>query len=172
MHSKEFLDWLRLYRHDLMNDLQLVQGYASMGKHDKSKEKLNNLIERLNRERKLQTLNAPEFVRWLLTINLEENHLALSFTVEGDSNESVIFNDIEMKNDGEQLVRKINSYLSEFDQYIVHVIIKHQENWQVIYEWPKQLEQHDSLMEAIHHMTNCQEINQTEEMIQFVFHYR
>lgn len=58
----DVLQLLRVYRHDLLNQLQLVDGYAGMGQHDVSREKLQVLINQLKNERILQTIQAPQFV--------------------------------------------------------------------------------------------------------------
>ncbi|MBY7143263.1 Spo0B domain-containing protein [Virgibacillus sp. NKC19-3] len=69
MRADEVVQVLQYYRHDLMNHLQIVQGYLSMKKVDKAEAKLKETLDYYNEERKLMSLNAPMFMLWLLQFN-------------------------------------------------------------------------------------------------------
>src|SRR5690625_449462 len=92
-----------MYRHDLMNDLQLIQGYASMGKNDKSNEKLKQFIHKLNMERQLQTLDAPEFTLWLIKLKLFERNILCTLSVSATDAPISSFDQI-MRGDGVTIV--------------------------------------------------------------------
>ncbi|GGB28297.1 hypothetical protein F3157_00730 [Virgibacillus dakarensis] len=81
MGEKEMVDLLRLYRHDLMNDLQIVQGYASMGKLDKVKTKIAECMDRFYEERKLMSLGAPKFALWLIQVNSIHANIRLTYYI-------------------------------------------------------------------------------------------
>lgn len=63
------MDILRYYRHDVMNDLQIVQAYSSMGKLEKVEEKIAAYMVHFDEERKLMNLNAPNLALWLIPFN-------------------------------------------------------------------------------------------------------
>ncbi|QKY69573.1 Spo0B domain-containing protein [Lentibacillus sp. CBA3610] len=65
MEEKEVIQLLRHYRHDLMNHLQIVQGYLSMGKMEKAQKKLTNYMQLLQEEGKLVNMHAPAFVFYI-----------------------------------------------------------------------------------------------------------
>lgn len=66
MRDSDVIQMLRHYRHDLMNHLQIVQGYLSMGKTDKVQNKLKDYMGELHEEGKLVNLNAPMFALYIL----------------------------------------------------------------------------------------------------------
>ncbi|WP_067727287.1 Spo0B domain-containing protein [Oceanobacillus damuensis] len=80
--STEIVQMLQHYRHDLMNRLQIVQGYLSMGKAEKAEEKLNEALHYYNEERKLMSLNVPEFMLWILKFNSNFNNFRLNYTIQ------------------------------------------------------------------------------------------
>lgn len=51
MDEKETVRIIQKYRHDLMNRLQIVSGYLTMGKADKAKMNLDNVLEYYEEER-------------------------------------------------------------------------------------------------------------------------
>ncbi|MFS0672933.1 Spo0B domain-containing protein [Ornithinibacillus sp. 179-J 7C1 HS] len=85
MDIKDVIHLLRLQRHDLMNDLQIVHGYLSMGKNDKVKNKINKIIEEFNRERLLMNINCPNFALWLIQVNLQHNHIQFTYDIHTKS---------------------------------------------------------------------------------------
>ncbi|HHW56902.1 MAG TPA: hypothetical protein GXX15_04355 [Clostridia bacterium] len=61
------LEYMRKRRHELLNDLQVVLGYAQLGKMDKVIEYLHVTIDHLNNEREIfNSENAEEFIRNIL----------------------------------------------------------------------------------------------------------
>ncbi|WP_085991791.1 Spo0B domain-containing protein [Oceanobacillus senegalensis] len=77
----EVVRLLQHYRHDLMNRLQLVQGYLSMGKTEKAASKMNELFSYLNEERKLIGLEAPNFILWLIQFNHSYKNFRMAYTI-------------------------------------------------------------------------------------------
>ncbi|WP_181349710.1 Spo0B domain-containing protein [Thalassobacillus sp. CUG 92003] len=82
--SEDIIHLLRHKRHDWMNHLQLVQGYAAMGKQDEVVDKVKSLIAEAEQERKLLNANAPHFTLWLLSFNWYHDNYRLSYTVDKD----------------------------------------------------------------------------------------
>jgi len=61
------VDYIKRSRHELLNDLQVVLGYAQLGKLDKVIESLHIAIDHLNRERDIfNSENAEEIIKNIL----------------------------------------------------------------------------------------------------------
>ncbi|WP_158234673.1 Spo0B domain-containing protein [Lentibacillus sediminis] len=86
MKETEVLKLLTYYRHDLMNQLQVVQGYAMMGKMEKTQAKLHDVISHYQEERQLMALKAPAFILWLLQFNHNSQNLRLDYHIRTEKN--------------------------------------------------------------------------------------
>ncbi|MFC0299868.1 Spo0B domain-containing protein [Virgibacillus soli] len=73
MDSNDVLRLVQGFRHDLMNQLQIMQGYATMGQSEKVQQKIDNLVQMYIEERKLFQLNTPSFTLWLMQLNWHQN---------------------------------------------------------------------------------------------------
>ncbi|GEL77462.1 Spo0B domain-containing protein [Tenuibacillus multivorans] len=128
----EVLQLIRLYRHDLMNDLQLVHGYASMKQYDVSMDKLNHLIAKLSEERTLQTIDAPQFVYWLIKFKLEHKEVTLEFELDEDK-QSVEPYDQELVTDAEALINTLRHELGSLEGLHIRIEIKYDHQWHIKY---------------------------------------
>lgn len=81
MEEKEAMDILRYYRHDVMNDLQIVQAYSSMGKLEMVEEKIATYLVHFDEERKLMNLNAPNLALWLIPFNSKHPNFRLTYAI-------------------------------------------------------------------------------------------
>ncbi|MCT2537965.1 sporulation initiation phosphotransferase B [Aquibacillus koreensis] len=90
MKEEETVNILRHYRHDWMNQVQLLMGYASMGKLDKVQDKLRESVESAERERKLQNLNIPRTTIWLMSFNWHYDNFRIEYNVETEDKEQSI----------------------------------------------------------------------------------
>ncbi|MFC7060765.1 Spo0B domain-containing protein [Halobacillus seohaensis] len=108
MNDKDIIHILRHKRHDWMNQLQLVDGYASMGKMDRMKEQLDKIITDAEQERRLLNSSAYHFSIWLLTFNWENQQCRLSY---------VINEDIDLSRHDEQLVAYANQTLDILNEH-------------------------------------------------------
>ncbi|UJL44960.1 Spo0B domain-containing protein [Virgibacillus sp. NKC19-16] len=81
MKPDEVVQVLQHYRHDLMNHLQIVQGYLSMKKPDKAEAKLKETLDYYNEERKLMGLNAPMFMLWLIQFNSRFKNWRINYQI-------------------------------------------------------------------------------------------
>lgn len=106
MKDFEVIQLLQHYRHDLLNKLQLVQGYLSMGKTNKVEEKLEELFSFLNEERKLTGLRTPRLALWLIQFNHIYENFRITYTI-----------DIENQN-LEHLDEILTTKCNEFMQYV------------------------------------------------------
>lgn len=167
LETSEVLELLRMYRHDLMNDLQLIQGYASMGKYEVSNEKLNQFIHKLKNERRLQSLDAPNFVLWLIKLKLFSREFNVTFDVQF-SDEQIKQFDIQMKEDGERLVQLLKEQIGQSFQSIpLHIKIKYAEGWNIIYDIENNLVQLNELQ-----FNNFSQINKKQNHYEVVFIYK
>ncbi|MGP4061577.1 Spo0B domain-containing protein [Halobacillus sp. H74] len=69
MDEKEIIALLRHKRHDWMNQIQLIQGYASLGNQDRLMVQIEEVKEEAEEERKLLNSDAEQFPLWLFTFN-------------------------------------------------------------------------------------------------------
>ncbi|HLS07559.1 Spo0B domain-containing protein [Lentibacillus sp.] len=81
MEEKDVIQLLRHYRHDLMNHLQIVQGYLSMGNTEKAQTKLKTYMEQLQEESKLVNLNAPAFALYIQQFNFLHTNFRLTYHI-------------------------------------------------------------------------------------------
>ncbi|MCP3025547.1 Spo0B domain-containing protein [Halobacillus sp. A5] len=110
MESHEVLHILRHKRHDWMNQIQLVHGYASMGKMDRVKEHLYQIIEHSEQERRLLNSGADHFSLWLLTFNWNHSHYQLSYLIEKD---------VDLSSHDDQLISYAGRVLTKMDEHRV-----------------------------------------------------
>lgn len=94
MEKKEAMDILRYYRHDVMNDLQIVQAYSSMGKLEKVEEKIATYMVHFDEEQKLMNLNAPNFALWLIPFNSTHPNFRFTYAIQ---DEKIDLSDIDDK---------------------------------------------------------------------------
>lgn len=97
MAEKEMMELLCTYRHDVMNDLQVVQGYASMGKIDRVQTKLAEWMDHLYEERKLMSLNIPKFALWLIQFNSIHATIRLSYDIHMENGNLYMLDDTLLK---------------------------------------------------------------------------
>ncbi|MGN8645646.1 Spo0B domain-containing protein [Gracilibacillus sp. HCP3S3_G5_2] len=123
MKEQDVVEMLRHYRHDWLNDLQLILGYAQMGKLDKIQSKINEVIERSNQERGLDRLNIPKTMVWLYQLNWRSETFQLHFQSFVD-NQPVIIDDEALLAKIQKIFQILPSYQKEYEEYIGTLIFK------------------------------------------------
>lgn len=113
--NEEVIKLLQYYRHDLMNHIQVIKGYLSMGNTDKVNDKLDGLIQDFDKERILMNLYVPNFSLWILTFNSTYENIRLSYHLDD------IRNSLEDKD--EFLVRISNQFMEVIQKYIDPTIL-------------------------------------------------
>ncbi|WP_337019051.1 Spo0B domain-containing protein [Oceanobacillus massiliensis] len=121
--SDDTIRVLQHYRHDLMNRLQIVQGYLGMGKADKAEDKLSETLRHYNEERKLMSLNMPAFMLWIIGFNHSYENFRLTYKINSEHRD----------------LRNLDSILLERCQYIVG-ICKDVLDSQILYDTKLELE--------------------------------
>src|SRR5699024_5790445 len=82
MEEKDVVVLLQNQRHDMLNHLQIIQGYLSMGNTEKVKDKMETWLDYFNEERKLFNLNAPLFALWIMQFNHMYTNARLTYKVQ------------------------------------------------------------------------------------------
>ncbi|CQR46976.1 Sporulation initiation phosphotransferase B [Paraliobacillus sp. PM-2] len=86
MKEEEVIKLLRYYRHDWMNDLQIIMGYAQMGKLDKVQEKIDLAVTQAEEDRKLQSIPLPKTALQLLQLKWYYQNFQINYWISVDNN--------------------------------------------------------------------------------------
>ncbi|MEC3882616.1 sporulation initiation phosphotransferase [Halobacillus litoralis] len=84
MEEKEIIELLRHKRHDWMNQIQLLQGYATLGKQDRLLSQMEEIKEEAEEERKLLNSHSLHFSLWLLSFNWVHKTYRLRYFIRGE----------------------------------------------------------------------------------------
>lgn len=116
MGAREVVEILRYYQHDLLNELQIVQGYASMGNLDKLQTKLDACIDGYREERQLINLNMPQFTLWAIRMNHSSKNINLCYHIHVE-NIDLYDMDQELYTSATHIVQQINELGHETELY-------------------------------------------------------
>lgn len=124
VEQKEVMNLLRYYRHDIMNDLQIVHAYTSMGKLEKVKEKLATYMEHFDEERKLMNLNAPALTLWLIPFNSIHPNYRFTYAIR---TENIDISEIDEKitEHCKSCVNYFQKYTSEKELYEGEIVLEY-----------------------------------------------
>ncbi|WP_084599572.1 Spo0B domain-containing protein [Pontibacillus chungwhensis] len=109
MKVDEVENLLRHYRHDWMNQLQLVYGYATMDKMELVKEKLQHIIAVSREESKLMSLKAPRFSLWVVQFREHYNQFHMTYHVDSS---------LDLSAFDQSLVHSLNQLMSHLKQHV------------------------------------------------------
>ncbi|MCA0969946.1 Spo0B domain-containing protein [Halobacillus litoralis] len=82
MGEEEIITLLRHKRHDWMNQIQLIQGYASLGKQDRLLDQISQVKDEAEQERRLLNSRSPAFTLWLMSFNYELEQFRLTYELK------------------------------------------------------------------------------------------
>ncbi|MFD0588284.1 Spo0B domain-containing protein [Paenibacillus sp. GCM10027627] len=99
---------LNHHRHDWMNDLQVLFGYARMGKLDRTIQYVERICERMAAETAIAKLGTPSLISFIQSFRTLTNSLALQVDIKGELNLSELSLDGEAV--AETLIHTINAY--------------------------------------------------------------
>lgn len=163
MDEQDVMQLLRYYQHDLLNELQIIQGYASMNKIDKVKEKIVACVDVYNKERQLMYLNSPKFALWIIQAQHNQKNIRISYDIQlGQIDLSSVDQDIF--DIGTCIVEHIKQHGREFSLYELHIeMCSGPDKANVIVYWQitGELDDVESLQEKLNHnfpqiLTNIQ----------------
>ncbi|GAA0601561.1 hypothetical protein GCM10009001_17940 [Virgibacillus siamensis] len=120
MHEEDVVNILRHYRHDLMNHLQIVQGYLSMDKPEKAKSKMEKLMKLLEEEHKLVNLNLPKFALCLLQFNTNYQNFRLEYQIHTNRQDLRLLDNILVEQ-CQQVMAKAVDAADEMELYTVNL---------------------------------------------------
>ena len=127
MDEKEVVNVLRHYRHDLMNDLQIVYGYLSMGNIESVQKKLSDCLAHYNEERKLMSLGAPKFALWIIRFNSIFNSFHLSYQIHTENKQ---LHDIDklLVERGTAIMNRIRAFCSAAELFEINLKLEERSN--------------------------------------------
>lgn len=133
MEEKKVMELLRYYRHDIMNDLQVVHAYAKLEKVDKVQEKIAGYMIHFDEERKLMSLHAPNLALWLIPFNSIHPNFRLTYTIRS---EGLDISDLDQKFVGDCLfciewLEKITDEKELYEGVFVFEYLPHIEQIQI-----------------------------------------
>jgi hypothetical protein len=79
---RAFLHTVSLHRHDLINDIQLLQSYAQLGKIEKVRECIDMIRDKAAQETVLFHLGIPRLVYFLYRVSAEQRPFRLELELE------------------------------------------------------------------------------------------
>ncbi len=121
--EEEAIELLRHYRHDWMNQVQLLLGYASMGKMDKVQEKLKENVALMDQERKITNLRIPKTALWVINFNTQYENFRLTYRVEEESVD-LSDHDDRLHNQLQQAMNVFHSFGDPYELYHGQLFIK------------------------------------------------
>ncbi|WP_025027399.1 Spo0B domain-containing protein [Caldalkalibacillus mannanilyticus] len=82
--KQEFIEYLKHYRHDWLNHIQIIKGYLSLGKMDQAQKFLDSVIVNSHYESKISQLGDVDLSYFLLTYNWTQEKIMLDIEIEDD----------------------------------------------------------------------------------------
>ncbi|MFD1065380.1 Spo0B domain-containing protein [Oceanobacillus locisalsi] len=128
MGEEETVRLIQKYRHDLMNRLQIVSGYLSMGSADKAKYHLDNTLQFYEEERKLMRLNADTFIIWVLQFQDVYPSFTLTYHVDLLESAETSINEQKLLLTCEKLLAVLSEAAEEFHVYDLFLYIEERES--------------------------------------------
>ncbi len=107
----ELIRTLNRHRHDWMNDVQVLFGYAKLQKYDKMLEHVEKIKEKMARESSMSKLGVPSFIYFLLTFRNKNDAFILDFRNDRGLNLSAL------PVDGEQITELVRNIVSVFQTH-------------------------------------------------------
>ncbi|WP_182200467.1 Spo0B domain-containing protein [Paraliobacillus salinarum] len=116
MDEQEVMKLLRHYRHDWMNELQIILGYAQMGKLDKVEEKIKSSVEIAEKERELQRLPLPKTALRIIQLKCYYENFRIDFLIQQEGTISA---------DDDQLVTQLDQLMNYFVEHSIKTTLYH-----------------------------------------------
>jgi stage 0 sporulation protein B (sporulation initiation phosphotransferase) len=85
-NQRQMIELISHYRHDWMNEIQLLFGYVSLKKYDKLDACMDKIRSKVLQESSIAKLGIPSLVAFFVSFRLYYNALALELETEEDIN--------------------------------------------------------------------------------------
>ncbi|SFF52469.1 stage 0 sporulation protein B (sporulation initiation phosphotransferase) [Halobacillus alkaliphilus] len=115
MDDKEIITLLRHKRHDWMNQIQLLQGYASLGKQERLFEQIDDIKEEAENERRILNSDAVAFPIWLISFNWKYDYYRIKYSLSEEVDLSR--HDQKLTAYGERMIELMNDYRVDDELY-------------------------------------------------------
>ncbi|QDP40736.1 Spo0B domain-containing protein [Radiobacillus deserti] len=148
--EEKIVELLSFYRHDWLNDLQLLMGYASMGKMDKVRDKIEAAIEAAKMERRISNLNMSKTALWVISFNWYHSNFRLTFSVFKDYGNLSMF-DESIHKQAVEFVQVLERCSDEMEMYEGTFLIQpfNEERTEVILSFQGKFSEEESLRSAL-----------------------
>ncbi len=113
------LKMLQYYRHDLLNEIQLLHGYLQIGNIEQVDQMMASLISNLNEESKLLNLDSRKLILWVIMFNHAHTQIRLTYSINTDS--SIKHLDSLIVKDLEKYINVIEKAIKNSDFYTIHL---------------------------------------------------
>lgn len=114
MNERDVIQLLRHYRHDWSNDIQVIMGYAQMGKLDKVQEKLAQVSNKLEDEQRLQNTPFPKSILTMMKLNVQLEQFQLNPDVIVEKDFSFI---------DDKLARHLQQVFMTFSEHAIELVL-------------------------------------------------
>jgi len=164
LKERDVVEMLRHYRHDWLNDLQLILGYAQLGKLDKVEQKITDIMERSEQERGFDQLHIPKSTIWLYQLNWRSESFYLHFQSLVDEY-PIIIDDEALLAHIQEIFHILPFYQMEYKQYngmFMLKKIKHQIHIYITFD--NQWNNIDTLQEKLEDLSFIQNVTVDEQL--------
>ena len=160
MKVNEVTNLLSHYRHDWMNQLQVLHGYASMGKMEKVQEKLQDIIQESQEESKLMKLQSPHFALWVIRFNMEYDQFRLTYDIQTQHNLAQY--DQTLLVNSQNVMHILNDFVSPLKLYMVTLVVSGQDKPEVTISFDGEIEKHQNLLERLEEQPFLKDVQAVE----------
>lgn len=160
MKVNEVTDLLSHYRHDWMNQLQILHGYASMGKVDKVQEKLQGVIQEAHEESKLMKLQSPHFALWVIQFNTQFKQFRLTYNIERQHNLASYDQDLMVNS--QKVVHIFKEFINPLKLYMVTLTISGQDKPEIMLSFEGEVDNEEGLLGQLEDQSYLEDVQAVE----------
>lgn len=81
-NKQTLLDFIKKYRHDWLNEIQIVKGYLTLGKVDDAQKHMEQIIFKALDESRISQIGDPDLAYELITYNWRQDMVKLHYEIE------------------------------------------------------------------------------------------
>ncbi len=160
MKVNEVTNLLSHYRHDWMNQLQILHGYASMGKMEKVQEKLQGIIQDSQEESKLMKLQSPHFALWVIRFNTQYDQFRLTYSIQSQHN--LEQHDQALMQNSQNVMNIFEEFINSLKLYMVTLVVSGQDKPEVTLSVDGELDKHKDLLGRLEGQSYLKDVQAVE----------
>lgn len=123
METEDVVNLILNYRHDVLNQLQVVHGYIKLENIEKVEANMSELLEYFVQESKLISLNLPNVLLWFLQFRTRYENFKLTYDIDIEA-KKIIEADHFIVEKLEQTMRDVQEKCSDDIVYEVEIEFK------------------------------------------------